>query len=425
MTNMKPFVIIEDGKMDVEYDSQIIVKLLNKLDYTTVNVEINRIYHGYSFSLFKGNVDFSGKLIESEFDYIKAEKNHKINMIISNPYLLESNEINNDIVYYLIYSIDDPEQIQKQVKLNYKPKEEHEKINLEEKRTIPKESDIYTLPSNNINLIFQSCGNSLKEIIINDLTESIIQTIPNEHNDTKYNYEKVTNYNKEVNMNIKLKNSQTDVLPELKGAVIGITEKQITQERIDYYTNLKLNVNIEKGKLEWETIEQMNNYDIYVLDQNNTYIPYLNNPCLLQTLKNNYSFHSFNDNNTYIKHYQSDVNYISLKEQGIYIIAITANINEFPLLYIYEPFLYNSSYVPPHSDDTDSDNPDDDDNSGTILFLAIALPIVVVGVLILIFALIKCKKKNNEEQRDNNEGDEKIVPIVRPSNISRVTALNN
>ena len=56
--------------MDVEYDSQIIVKLLNKLDYTTVNVEINRIYHGYSFSLFKGNVDFSGKLIESEFDYI-------------------------------------------------------------------------------------------------------------------------------------------------------------------------------------------------------------------------------------------------------------------------------------------------------------------------------------------------------------------
>ena len=425
MTNMKPFVIIEDGKMDVEYDSQIIVKLLNKLDYTTVNVEINRIYHGYSFSLFKGNVDFSGKLIESEFDYIKAEKNHKINMIISNPYLLESNEINNDIVYYLIYSIDDPEQIQKQVKLNYKPKEEHEKINLEEKRTIPKESDIYTLPSNNINLIFQSCCNSLKEIIINDLTESIIQTIPNEHNDTKYNYEKVTNYNKEVNMNIKLKNSQTDVLPELKGAVIGITEKQITQERIDYYTNLKLNVNIEKGKLEWETIEQMNNYDIYVLDQNNTYIPYLNNPCLLQTLKNNYSFHSFNDNNTYIKHYQSDVNYISLKEQGIYIIAITANINEFPLLYIYEPFLYNSSYVPPHSDDTDSDNPDDDDNSGTILFLAIALPIVVVGVLILIFALIKCKKKNNEEQRDNNEGDEKIVPIVRPSNISRVTALNN
>ena len=32
MTNMEPFVIIEDGKIDVDYDSQIIVKLPNKLD---------------------------------------------------------------------------------------------------------------------------------------------------------------------------------------------------------------------------------------------------------------------------------------------------------------------------------------------------------------------------------------------------------
>ena len=139
MTNMEPFVIIEDGKIDVDYDSQIIVKLPNKLDYSTVNVEITRIYYGYSFSLFKGNVDFSGKLIESEFDYIQADRTHKINMLISNPYLFESNENINDINYYLIYSIDDPEQLQKQVKLNYNRKEEHEKINPEETRTILKE----------------------------------------------------------------------------------------------------------------------------------------------------------------------------------------------------------------------------------------------------------------------------------------------
>ena len=141
---MEPFVIIEDGKIDVDYDSQIIVKLPNKLDYSTVNVEITRIYYGYSFSLFKGNVDFSGKLIESEFDYIQADRTHKINMIISNPYLFESNENNNDINYYLIYSIDDPEQLQKQVKLNYNRKEEHEKINPEETRTILQENEIYT-----------------------------------------------------------------------------------------------------------------------------------------------------------------------------------------------------------------------------------------------------------------------------------------
>ena len=222
-------------------------------------------------------------------------------------------------------------------------------------------------------------------------------------------------------MNIEFRNGQPDIQPELKGAVIGITEREIKQDRIDYYTNLKLNVTIENGKLKWENIEQMNNYDIYVLNENNTYISYLDNPCLLQVFKNNYSFSSFKDNNTYIKHYSSNVNNIALKEQGVYIIAITANINELPLLYIYEPFLYNSSLVPPHPDDSE----DDDDNSGTILFLAIALPIVVVGVLVLIFALIKCKKKNNEEERDNNDTEEKTEPIVRPSNISRVSGLNN
>ena len=432
LTNTNPFVIVDKELADVDYDSQIIVKLPNKKDYSTINVEITRIYHGYSFSLFRGNIEFAGKLIESEYDYIIADRIHKIKMAISNPYLIEANEIKNynanDIVYYLIYSIDDPEQIQKEVKLSYTPMENHEKINPEETRTILKETDVYTLPSSNINLLFQSCGNSLKEIYIKDLGNNIIQTIPNSNNDIKYNYNKVTNYNANVNMNIKFKTTQTDINPQLKGAVIGITEKEITEERINYYTNLKLEVKIEEGKLKWDKVDKMSKYDIYVLNENNTYIPYLDNPCLLQAFKNNFSslwndkLSKLNDNGTYIKHYSSDVNYISLKERGIYIIAITSQIeNDIPLLYIYEPFTYNSSLVPPSPDENEDD---DEDNSSTVLFLAIALPIVIVGVLILIFYLIKCNKKKDDDIF-NNEGNEKNNALVRDTSNSRISDTNN
>ena len=421
LTNKNPFVIIDQEKTDVDYDSQIIVKLPPKTDYTAMNIEITRIYHGYSFSLFRGNVDFAGKLIESEYDYIQADRSHKIKMTISNPYLIEPNNninnLNDDIIYYLIYSIDDPEQIQKEVKLSYKSKEDHEKINPEEEKIIHNENDVYTLPAKNISLIFQSCGNSLKEILIEDLWENILQTIPNSDNNTKYNYDKVINYNTEVNMNINFKKSEID--NDLKGAVIGITEKAITEERIKYYTDLKLKIKIEDGKLTWEKIDQMNNYDIYVLDENNSYIPFLDNPCLLEAFKNNFSENPLKDNNTYIKHYSSNVNFISLKEQGIYTIAISSNIeNDIPLVYIYEPFVYNSSNVPPSSDEDDDDGAD----SGTILFVAIALPIVVIGVVVLIFSLIKCKKKKEEDNinTDNGEIDDRGVSILNATT-SRVS----
>ena len=418
LTNNNSFVIVDTDYADVDYDSQIIVKLPKK-DYSTVNIEITRIYHGYSYSLFRGNVDYAGKLIESEYDYIQADRSHKIKMKLSNPYLIEPNK-NDDIVYYLIYSIDDPEQIQKEVKLSYNPIEPHEKIETEQTKIILNEKDIYTLPSKEISLVYQSCGNSLKEIFITDLGDNIIQTIPNEKNDTKYNYNKVTNYGAEVSMSILFKTSEKETNPDLKGAVIGVTEKAVTDERIEYYTNLKLEVKIEEGKIKWDKIDQMHTYDIYVLNENNSYIPYLDNPCLLQALQNNYTSTYTNDN-TYIKHYSTNDNSISLKEQGIYIIAISSKIeNDIPLLYIYEPFFYNSSIVPPPPSDDNTDEDNEEDDSGTSLFLAIALPIVVIGVLILIFSLIKCQKKKIDDG-PNIDIDDKNEPINRITATSRVS----
>ena len=95
LTNKNPFIIVDTELVDIDYDSQVIIKLPQK-DYSTVNVEITRIYHGFSYSLFKGDVEFAGKLIESEYDYIPADKTHKIKMEISNPYLIKTNE--NEII---------------------------------------------------------------------------------------------------------------------------------------------------------------------------------------------------------------------------------------------------------------------------------------------------------------------------------------
>jgi hypothetical protein len=214
LTNKNPFIIVDTELVDIDYDSQVIIKLPQK-DYSTVNVEITRIYHGFSYSLFKGDVEFAGKLIESEYDYIPADKTHKIKMEISNPYLIKTNENeinrNDNDVFYLMYSIDDPEQIQKEVKLSYNPIQHHDLINPDEIKTIVEESEIYDLPTSDINIIYQSCENSLKEIFIKDLGENIIQEIPNIKNDTRYNFNKVNNYKSESNMNLIFKSSEKDI----------------------------------------------------------------------------------------------------------------------------------------------------------------------------------------------------------------------
>ena len=58
-----------------------------------------------------------------------------------------------------------------------------------------------------------------------------------------------------------------------------------------------------------------------------------------------------------------ELNDSEFQEEGVYYIAITANINELPLLYYYEPFLFFSCYVPPSDTDSDSDSESKDEDS--------------------------------------------------------------
>ena len=408
VTNKDPFVILEKSA-HVDYDSQIILKLPINQKYESLNIVVTRIYHGYSYSIFKGNLDYAPKLDGSEFDYITSDKSHKINMTISNPYLRDTNKMNDENddedVYYLLCSIDDPEMIQKEVFVTFNDIKEYEKIDAGRSKTITKENEKYALPSfgndNDMNIVYQSCGNSLKDINVYNYDDKL-QSIFNNKNNSSYEHNLIKNYNSlNLQIGISFKISKEDD-SFLNGAIIGITDQEITDDDINKYSTLKLNLSQNENKVEWETLDGINNYDIYILDENNSYVPFLKNPCLLESIKNN-ELKNINGNGSYIKHYSSNKNYIKLEEKGKYFVTVSANVEgKVPLVYIYDDVVYDSSLIPPEPGPGPEPGPDDDDNgSGTIIFLAISIPLVIIVVLIILILL--SKKKANIDEVDNNQ----------------------
>ena len=412
VTNTDAFVVLEKSA-HVDYDSQVIVKLPKSKQYESFNIVVTRIYHGYSYSVFKGNVDYTPKIDGSEVDYITIDRSHKINMTISNPYLRDeynrNNENEDENVYYLLFSIDDPEKIQKEVFLTFNDIKEYEKIDVGNSKTITKENEKYALPSlgndNDINIVYQSCGNSLKDINVYNYNDKL-QTIFNNKNNSSFEHNLIKNYNSlNLQVGISFKNSKADD-SILNGAVIGITDQQITDDDISKYSTLKLNLSQNENKVEWEALDGIDNYDIYLLDENNSYVPYLKNPCLLESIKNK-ELKNFNGNGSYIKHYSSNNNYTELEEKGKYIVTVSANIKgKVPLVYIYDEIAYDSSLIPPEPEPEPEPGPDDDDKkddnigSDTIIFLVISIPLVIIVVLIVLIFLSR-KKSNYEEDNSN------------------------
>ena len=399
LTNQDPFVIVEKETTHVDYDSQIIVKLPQNKKYESVNIVITRIYHGYSYSLFKGNVDFASKLIESEYDYITIDRSHKINMTISNPYLRDEQALSGNNVYYIMYSIDDPEMIQKDVILSYNDIKEYEKIENGKSKIIFTDNEKYSLPFgkdiNSLNVIYLSCANSLKEINIYNYNDEI-ETIRNSKNESSYQCGKIDKKEEmEYQIGINLNENSIENM-KINGAVIGITNQDISEEDIKKYSERKLKINQKGKKIEWDKYDNIKQYDIFVLDENNTYTQYLKNPCLLQSIKNNITTILINNNDSYIKYYSSNTNSIKMEEKGRYAVTVSVNIEgKVPLIYIYDSIIYDSS----------SEAPEDDDKGGkgTIIFLAIALPLVIIIVIALLIFLIKYKKNQKIDLEEPKE----------------------
>ena len=415
LTNKNPFVIVDGEYAHADYDSQIVVKLPQNTDYQSVNVVITRIYHGYSYSIFRGNVDYASKLIESDFDYITIDKSHQINISMINPYLRVKNEDENN-AFYIMFSIDDPEMIQKDVYVTYNKKQEYEIIEDGIPRAIFKENEKYSLPiyeeNKEINIVYQSCGNSLKQILITNNGEEY-KTIINGSPDPIHQLDTISlTTESDLQVSINFREDIIKDLPQLKGAIIGFSDQNITEDDIAYYNSLKLNISQNKKKVEWEPIPEVTQYDIYVLDENNSYVQYLNNTCLLQAIKNNEL--KIKNNDSYIKHYSSKTNSITLEEKGNYSVAVSANITgKIPLIYIYDVIIYDSSLVPP---DRKDDDDDDDDMTGTYIFIGISFPLVLIVVILLLILLIRAKKDavSSEESKDGLKEEEE-QPIAKES----------
>ena len=405
LTNNEPFSIVETEKAYVN-ENLIVIKLPQNKNYESANLVITRISNRYSFSIFKGNVNYASKLVDSEIDYIITDMSHNINMTISNPYLRDENnniDLNDENdAYYLLFSIDDPEMVQKKVMLTYNEMKEYEKIDIGNSKTITNQNQKYSLPSlgkeySNINIVYQGCGNSLKDINIYNYNDKLQTIINNKNESYSHNIIKIY-YLLNLQVGISLKNAEKEIDSFLNGAVIGLTDQQVTDEDINKYSNMKLNISQNGSKVEWESIDEVNQYDIFVLDENNSYVPYLKNPCLLESIKNN-NLNYTNNNKSYIKYYSSSNNFINLEEKGKYFIAVSASIKgKIPLIYIYDKIIYDSSLIPPEPEpepDDDDKKDEDKDNGGNdnIIFLAISLPLSTIIVLILLIALVKSKKE--------------------------------
>ena len=396
LTQKNNFAIVDSDYSRIgENYSQVIVKLLQKENCEYINLEINKVYYGYNYSFFKGNVEYAANLVESENDYIEIDRSYKIKIIIPNPYL--GKEINDEnIAYYFMFYIEDHEKIQKDVSLTYNEIKQYEIINKEVPQIIFKDNEKYQLPLfeeniTDINIVYQSCGNSLKQINIYNYDEQI-KAIINKQNESIYQHDSIKIYHELSNityrLDINFNESQKDTNPFLNGAVIGITEQAITDDDLKKYSNLTLNITQNGKRVEWEPIENISQYDVYVLNENNIYVLSLKNPCLLQSIKNlnppHVKSNKANDNeDNYIKYYSSNTNFITLNEKGRYYVTVSANISgQVPLIYIYDKTIFDSSIIPEDSDDF-LDNE-------TKIFMAISIPLVFIFVLIILIVLTKC-----------------------------------
>ena len=115
---------------------------------------------------------------------------------------------------------------------------------------------------------------------------------------------------------------------------------------------------------------------------------------------------------TYIGIYTTTENSYTIKEEGVYIITVVANLeNEMPLKYIFKQFKYDSSLDPHDDDKTDEDkDKDNGDNKTLIIALAVAIPIVIILIGIIIFILWK---KRNQAIEKNIPAEEDSQALVR------------
>ena len=387
----------------------ILFKLNNSQEYKNVNITLKRVSHDYSYTMFRGDVSYTFNPILSGYTTIPIGEQNQINLILSNPYLKLNSMVpdKDNSPFYIMFYINDPEGVQKDVYLDYTPVEKYETMPNSVIKIYSTTEGKYSLDINKdvskVSVLYQSCGKSLKGVNIYSY-DDILNSFDAKN---KYNLGVFNNYLIPSQVGPIFEKDEGN---QYEGAIVGISLEQVSQDEIDNYNKNEFAVRQNGKVLKWNPVNNVKEYVVYVFNEKNEDLKYIQNPCFLDHIQKN-DINADENETSYIAHYTTGNNYYELSENGTFITTVVANMGEkMPMKFIYKEYTYNSS-AEPYDEDTD-----DGDNTLLVVLLVI-IPILVIIIIILIVYLIR-KNKQKEIHIDKDLNRKLVRDTTNSSNVS-------
>ena len=302
-----------------------------------------------------------------------------------------------DSPFYIMFYVNDPEGVQKDIYMNYLPVDQYEEMPNSVSKILAVKGEKYSLnigkDISKISVLYQPCGNSLKGLNIfsyDDILNSF--EVKNKYNAGSFNNYLIPNQIGPI--------FEKEEGNQYTGAVVGVSLNEISQSDIDRYNNFDYGVRQNGKVLKWNKVDGVKEYIVYVFNKQNEDIKYIHNPCYLDFVqRNNYVEKNENDT-TYVASYSTKKNSYEVKEIGLYVTTVMANIEgKMPMKFIYNELNYNSSAEPYDEDE--------DESHALLITLCILIPIIIILIVVLIVILIRRKKE--KELSAMPEEREKLV----------------
>ena len=407
LTDNNLYQIVEKTSAKIN-EENILFVLKNEKNYKNVNITIDRVRKDYTFTIFKGDINYGIDMILSGYDTIPLSSNkYLINIILSNPYI-KSDSMKSDkeeSPFYIAFHVDDPEGYQKDISVKYNDIDQYEEWENLIIKTLPvSENKKYNLKIDKevkkLSILYQSCGNSLKEINL----YSYDDLINNFKNKNRFNIKVFNNYLIPEQIEPVFINDEGN---NHTGAQISLLLNEISQKDIDDLYNDNINKISQNGKvLKWNQLKGAKEYTIYIFNKNNKDLKYIENICYLDYIKNKKIEIGNETDPTYIGIYTTQSNSYNIKEEGVYNVTVVANLEgNIPLKYIFKEFVYDSSLPP--SDET---NDDDEGDNTLLIVLVTVIPITLIIIGVVVYILWKKREKNIEKLLpDENEVNQGLV----------------
>ena len=166
----------------------------------------------------------------------------------------------------------------------------------------------------------------------------------------------------------------------------------------------------QNGKvLNWNKINGVKEYIIYIFNSKNENVKYIQNICYLDSInKNKTQMELKNETDpTYIGIYTTTNNSFNVKEEGIYYITVVANLeNSYPLKYAFNEIKYDSSLPP---------TPDEPSSHTLAIVLGVCIPLVIIITIIIVVILVKRKRNQDIERNMPQDDNDSNQALVRPT----------